>query len=97
MIFEFLLAFIPVLLSSALATAVSGGSFGGVLDIYDFLAVILTFAILIFLTGYGKVFLRIFSFPSRNRSCPSCNKRLYKCSDCRNSVSKSHFSAIISL
>ena len=61
MICEFLLAFIPVLLSSALATAVSGGSFGGVLDIYDFLTVILTFAILIFLTGYGKAFLRIFS------------------------------------
>ncbi|MCR4741442.1 MAG: hypothetical protein K5866_01015, partial [Treponema sp.] len=61
MICEFLLAFIPVLLSSALATAVSGGSFGGVLDIYDFLTVILTFAILIFLTGYGKAFLRVFS------------------------------------
>ena len=61
MICEFLLAFIPVLLSSALATAVSGGTFAGVLDIYDFLAVILTFAILIFLTGYGKAFLRIFS------------------------------------
>ena len=61
MIIEFFLGLIPVLLSSALATAVSGGSFGGVLDIYDFLTVILTFAILIFLTGYGKSFLRIFS------------------------------------
>ena len=61
MIIEFLLALIPVLLSSALATAVSGGSFGGVLDVYDFLAVIVTFAILIFLTGYGKAFLRVFS------------------------------------
>lgn len=61
MIIEFILAFIPILLSSALATAISGGTFGGVLDIYDFLAVILTFAILIFLTGYGKAFLRIFS------------------------------------
>lgn len=61
MIIEFFLGLIPVLLSSALATAVSGGSFGGVLDIYDFLTVILTFAILIFLTGYGKAFLRIFS------------------------------------
>ena len=61
MIIEFILAFIPILLSSALATAVSGGSFWGVLDIYDFLAVLLTFAILIFLTGYGKAFLRIFS------------------------------------
>ena len=61
MIIEFILAFIPVLLSSALATAVSGGTFAGVLDIYDFLAVILTFIILIFLIGYGKAFLRIFS------------------------------------
>ena len=60
MICEFFLAFIPVLLSSALATAVSGGTFRGVLDIYDILAVVLTFAILIFLTGYGKAFLRIF-------------------------------------
>lgn len=61
MICEFILAFIPVLLSSALATAVSGGSFRGVLDIYDFLAVVLTFTILILLTGYGKAFFRIFS------------------------------------
>lgn len=61
MICEFILAFIPVLLSSALATAVSGGSFSGVLDIYDFLAVVLTFTILILLTGYGKAFFRIFS------------------------------------
>ena len=61
MIIEFILAFIPILLSSALATAVSGGTFGGVLDIYDFLTVILTFAILVFITGYGKAFLRIFS------------------------------------
>lgn len=61
MIIDFFLAFIPILLSSALATAVSGGTFGGVLDIYDFLTVILTFVILIFLTGYGKAFLRIFS------------------------------------
>lgn len=61
MIIDFFLAFIPILLSSALAVAVSGGTFGGVLDIYDFLTVILTFAILIFLTGYGKAFLRIFS------------------------------------
>lgn len=61
MIIDFFLAFIPILLSSALATAVSGGTFSGVLDIYDFLTVILTFAILIFLTGYGKAFFRIFS------------------------------------
>ena len=61
MTFQFFLAFIPVLLASALATAVSGGTFGGVLDIYDFLAVLLTFVILIFLTGYGKAFLRVFS------------------------------------
>ncbi len=61
MIVDFFLAFIPVLLSSALTTALSGGSFGGVLDICDFITVILTFAILIFLTGYGKAFLRIFS------------------------------------
>jgi len=61
MIIEFILAFIPILLSSAMATAVSGGSFGGVLDIYDFLAVLLTFVILIFLTGYGKAFFRVFS------------------------------------
>lgn len=60
MIIEFILAFIPILLSSALATAVSGGSFGGVLDIYDFLAVLLFFAILIIITGYGKSFSRIF-------------------------------------
>ena len=60
MIIEFILAFIPILLSSALATAVSGGSFGGVLDIYDFLAVLLFFAILIIVTGYGKSFSRIF-------------------------------------
>ena len=60
MIIDFILAFIPVLLSSALATAVSGGSFGGVLDIFDLLTVILTFVILLFLTGYGKAFLRIF-------------------------------------
>ncbi len=61
MIIEFILAFIPILLSSALATAVSGGTFGGVLDIYDFLTVLLTFVILIFLTGYGKAFFRVFS------------------------------------
>ena len=61
MIIEFILAFIPILLSSALATAVSGGRFWDVLDIYDFLAVLLFFAILIILTGYGKAFLRIFS------------------------------------
>ena len=61
MIIDFLLALIPVLVSSALATAVSGGTFAGVLDIYDFLTVILTFAILIFLMGYGKAFLKIFS------------------------------------
>lgn len=61
MIIDFFLALIPVLLASALATAVSGGTFAGVLDIYDFLAVILTFAILIFLTGYGKAFFRIFT------------------------------------
>ena len=60
MIIEFILAFIPILLSSALATAVSGGSFGGVLDIYDFLAVLLFFAILIIITGYGKSFSRVF-------------------------------------
>jgi hypothetical protein len=60
MIIEFILAFIPILLSSALATAVSGGSFWGVLDIYDFLAVLLFFAILIILTGYGKGFSRVF-------------------------------------
>lgn len=60
MIIEFILAFIPILLSSALATAVSGGSFWGVLDIYDFLAVLLFFAILIIITGYGKSFSRIF-------------------------------------
>ncbi len=60
MIIEFILAFIPILLSSALATAVSGGSFWGVLDIYDFLAVLLFFAILIIITGYGKNFSRIF-------------------------------------
>ena len=60
MIIEFILAFIPILLSSALATAVSGGSFGGVLDIYDFLAVLLFFVILIIITGYGKSFSRVF-------------------------------------
>ena len=60
MIIEFILAFIPILLSSALATAVSGGSFGGVLDIYDFLAVLLFFSILIIITGYGKSFSRVF-------------------------------------
>ncbi len=60
MIIEFILAFIPILLSSALATAVSGGSFWGVLDIYDFLTVLLFFAILIIVTGYGKSFSRVF-------------------------------------
>ena len=60
MIIEFILAFIPILLSSALATAVSGGSFGGVLDIYDFLTVLLFFVILIIITGYGKSFSRVF-------------------------------------
>ena len=56
MIIEFILAFIPIQLSPALATAVSGGSFLGVLDIYDFLTVLLFFAILIIITGYGKSF-----------------------------------------
>ena len=65
MIIDFLMALIPVLVSSALATAVSGGTFAGVLDIYDFLTVILTFAIMIFITGYGKAFLRIFSFKKK--------------------------------
>ena len=60
MIIEFILAFIPILLSSALATAVSGGGFRGILDIYDFLALLLFFAILIIITGYGKSFSRIF-------------------------------------
>lgn len=60
MIIEFILAFIPILLSSVLATAVSGGSFWGVLDIYDFLTVLLFFVILIIITGYGKSFSRIF-------------------------------------
>ena len=60
MIIEFILAFIPILLSSALATAVSGGSFWGVLDIYDFLTVLLFFVILIIITGYGKSFSRVF-------------------------------------
>ena len=68
MIIEFILSFIPILLSSALATAVSGGTFRGVLDGYDFLAVLLTFVILIFLTGYGNAFFKIFSSKKKFQS-----------------------------
>lgn len=60
MIIELVLSLIPIGCAGLLAALISGGAVSGVLDLPDFLGVTLVFIACIFISGYGKAFIRIF-------------------------------------
>jgi len=63
-----LLSLIPIIISSIFASMYSGGRILGILDLPDFLGVVLIFSVCIFISGYGKIFCRIFSSKKKYNS-----------------------------
>jgi len=61
MIINLLLSFIPICISTVLATLTGGGILSEILDYISFIGVFLLFSVAIFISGYGKTFCRIFS------------------------------------
>ncbi|NLK46942.1 MAG: hypothetical protein GX297_09885 [Treponema sp.] len=60
MVLNFILVFIPISIGMSLAVLTSGGTFGIILDVPNFLVIFFCFVILIFISGYGKYFRNIF-------------------------------------
>lgn len=61
MIINLLLSFITVCFSASITTITSGGTIWGIIDLWALLGVVISFIVIISISGYGKTFCRIFS------------------------------------
>jgi len=86
MIISFLLSVLVTFAVDVFCMYCSGGNITGFINGFEFPGIILIFACLLFLSGYGKDFCRIFSSPSKEKKLLSSDNALKKLRATENSL-----------